>query len=548
MASVSSVADSNVIAALAAGLALYVAFRKWGSSTRNDGVESLPRAAAGHWLWGNEKEAWSTPESGFFTAGAKRYGFTFTLKGALFHPDIIYTGDPAAITTIFTQDPENYPKTSAILPLYERFLGNSLVIATGDDHVRLRAQLSPIFTQENVKLMDTAIWSSTNKFVTALKGIIKSSPSVSSLNSHAPKDDAVKIDAVHWGEKVALDIIGTAGLGHDFELGETPEGKRILASLNNIMQQSIMPASFTTGWVLRAFPFIVKLPISVIQAQGETKLIVRELAQAWLNDPEATARETSQKTILSVLKEMQLASGQTTESLLDHVVNFIIAGHESSGLAIAFAMYQLANHKDFQEQLRQEIKDFPNDEPSYDDFQNQLPLLDAACKEIMRLHPAAGFLERVAAQDGIIPLRFPVKNRKTGQEMNSVKIKKGQLIYVSHAAVNKLPTVWGPDAAEFRPERWLPGNPGASPLPNRSDVSKGWNGMMTFLEGPRLCIGFRLAVYDWKIVMFALLKNFELLPTGDKVETLYGSTTLLVPYVKGEHDTVCHVPVKIRCI
>lgn len=68
--------------------------------------------------------------------------------------------------------------------------------------------------------------------------------------------------------------------------------------------------------------------------------------------------------------------------LYDHIVTFVVAGHETTGSTIAFSLYALACNQDIQNQLRDEVLSFPG-EPTYDDFANidTLPLLDAVCKE-----------------------------------------------------------------------------------------------------------------------------------------------------------------------
>ena len=61
--------------------------------------------------------------------------------------------------------------------------------------------------------------------------------------------------------------------------------------------------------------------------------------------------------------------------------------------------------------------------------------------------------------------------------------------------MGRVKSVWGEDAAEFRPERWLD----PSRLPSASDTPPGWNGLMAFSAGPRICIGYRLAVLEFKV-------------------------------------------------
>lgn len=61
--------------------------------------------------------------------------------------------------------------------------------------------------------------------------------------------------------------------------------------------------------------------------------------------------------------------------------------------------------------------------------------------------------------------------------------------------MGRVKSVWGEDAEEFKPERWLD----ATRLPSASDTPPGWNGLMAFSAGPRICIGYRLAVLEFKV-------------------------------------------------
>ena len=54
----------------------------------------------------------------------------------------------------------------------------------------------------------------------------------------------------------------------------------------------------------------------------------------------------------------------------------------------------------------------------------------------LRMYPSASHTERIALKDDVLPLRFPVKSA-TGEEMTSVRIKEGQLIYVPIIAINR---------------------------------------------------------------------------------------------------------------
>lgn len=72
--------------------------------------------------------------------------------------------------------------------------------------------------------------------------------------------------------------------------------------------------------------------------------------------------------------------------LISQMRTIISAGYETVSAIVAWMLYEIACNSDFQEQLREEICAIPN--PSFDQLDNDLPLLDAALKETLRLHPA----------------------------------------------------------------------------------------------------------------------------------------------------------------
>ena len=61
--------------------------------------------------------------------------------------------------------------------------------------------------------------------------------------------------------------------------------------------------------------------------------------------------------------------------------------------------------------------------------------------------------------------------------------------------MGRIKSVWGEDAADFKPERWLD----ASRFRSAGDIPQGWNGLLAFSAGPRICIGYRLAVLEFKV-------------------------------------------------
>ena len=58
-------------------------------------------------------------------------------------------------------------------------------------------------------------------------------------------------------------------------------------------------------------------------------------------------------------------------------------------------------------------------------------------------------------EDTVIPLQYPIKDIRTQNDIHEIIVRKGTPVYVGLASTNRSTALWGPDAAEFRPERWI---------------------------------------------------------------------------------------------
>jgi len=173
-----------------------------------------------------------------------------------------------------------------------------------------------------------------------------------------------------------------------------------------------------------------------------------------------------------------------------------------------------------------------------------MPLLDAVTKEALRKYPAAPLTERIATRDDELPLRHPIESPVTGELLHSIRIKKGQTIFLPVIAINPMDALYG-DGDVFRPERWLTEKDAG--LPDKSElVSAGWNGTLTFSAGARLCIGYRLALFEYKALLASMIQRFEF--HDDKMEVEFRHVGSLQPRVVGREAEGVQLPIRMSFV
>lgn len=157
-----------------------------------------------------------------------------------------------------------------------------------------------------------------------------------------------------------------------------------------------------------------------------------------------------------------------------------------------WAMYLLCKHPEVQERLREEVRSklpSPDQDIAAADV-DSCQYLRAVCNEILRLWAPVSLTLRVAACDTSINGQF---------------VPKGTTIILAPWAINTSKHLWGPDALEFKPERWLDADGKAN---NKGSAESNFS-FLTFLHGPRSCIGQKFAQAEFECLLAAWVGRFE---------------------------------------
>lgn len=108
--------------------------------------------------------------------------------------------------------------------------------------------------------------------------------------------------------------------------------------------------------------------------------------------------------------------------------------------------------------------------------------------ETLRLYPTVPITMREAIRDSNL----------AGQP-----IPKGVVVILSMWQMNRSPEVWGPEAGDFRPERWI-----TDGKPNTSGGAQSNYDLLTFLHGPRSCIGQGFAKAEMRCLLASMIRTF----------------------------------------
>ncbi|KAK7036081.1 cytochrome P450 [Favolaschia claudopus] len=215
----------------------------------------------------------------------------------------------------------------------------------------------------------------------------------------------------------------------------------------------------------------------------------------------------------------------------------------------SWALVELSMHPEKQKRLRAELSAFSTADPLYDDLNSpSLPYLDAVVREALRLHPILAESPRIVPstaprplEDDVLPLATPIRT-PSGALIDSVPVRKGTVLTASLNWTNLSKSVWGEDAAEFKPERWLNGEEG---IPASAKEYPGYHHTMIFSDGPRTCLGKGFALTEMKVVLSLLIRKFVFSPR-DGMDTKYEKAMFLGPHPKVADEPGGRLPMRVR--
>ncbi|KAG0646456.1 Cytochrome P450 monooxygenase FUM15 [Hyphodiscus hymeniophilus] len=388
------------------------------------------------------------------------------------------------------------PKQAARLLIY--FFGAGMPFVEGDTHKFQKKTMMPAFTFRHIMDLYPVFWRFSKELLVEVSTEVEMNTGrarVTNAVEHPIDSDQSVLNVVRWFKTITLDIMGVAGMGQDFEARKNKDNNQLVQAYHTLFAPDWQSALV---YVLRSFrmgQIVQYLPLPKNAEMEKAKLAIRDTCRH-LIQMKSNKLENGELSDVDILSVAIQSGGFTEECLIDQITTFLLAGHETTAVSMTWACYGLCQHPEVQTRLRNEIRGRLPSPAGADDITSldidRIPYLKAVCNEVLRYYDVFVWTRREAAVDTSL----------LGQP-----IPKGTAMVIPFRAIHRDKSLWGHDADVFNPDRWMSDSSSGS-----SRVSGGATsnfGVMSFLHGPRSCIGENFARAEFACLLAAWVGRFE---------------------------------------
>ncbi len=365
--------------------------------------------------------------------------------------------NPADVRHVLQDNARNYHKS----PLYDKLrlsLGNGLLTSEDEFWLRQRRIAQPAFHRQRIA---------------ALAGVMAEAARDAAAQWETIASAGRPVDVAEEMMRLTRTVVLRALLGAD--LG--PFGAKVDTAWT-IMNQHIGESFWSLG-------FTDRLPTPKHRRFQAARSVLRAAVDHVISERRRRPSDTAD--LLSMLmsaRDEETGEAMTDEQLRVEVTTFLLAGQETTSLALTWTWYLLSQHPDAARRLEEEIDVVLDGRPpEYTDLAN-LPFARMVVDEAMRLYPPAWGFSRQALQD---------------DELGGFHLPRGWLAFVIPYVLHRLPAFWDdPDA--FDPERFTP----------ERSAGRSKYVYLPFGAGPRQCIGSHFALIEAQVVVATLAQSYRL--------------------------------------
>jgi cytochrome P450 len=388
-----------------------------------------------------------------FVAGPPRLRNTLY---AVFHPD--------AVRRVLATEADGYRKDNVFYEEVRWALGDGLLNSQDERWLRQRRFIQPLFTRRRI----AGYAESMAQEARALVG---------GWRPEAARGGVV--DAHAEMSRLTLRVVGRLLFGAD-----TDHAVPVVRYAFPILGEYARHRAFAPVRLPREWP--TRTNRRAARAQHAIRAVCAELIAQRRAAPDAGGDDLL--TLLVAARD----NGETLDDaeIRDQVLIFMLAGHDTTAIALTFALHLLGRHPDAQRRLQAEVDAVLDDRtPTADDFE-RLPYTAMVLKEAMRLFPPAPGLGRRTA---------------SGDVIDGFAIPPGADVVLSPWVTHRHPDFW-PEPERFDPERFGP----------EQETGRHRHAYLPFGAGPRACIGQYFSMLEAVIALAVIAQAYEVdSPDGD---------------------------------
>jgi len=365
--------------------------------------------------------------------------------------------DPAGMKQVLLDRLSNYPKSEIMKRMLRPAIGNSLFNAEGAEWKWQRQAVAPVFTHRNVMALAPAMTATAQRTCDRLK--------------------AGRAELVGEMLTATFDVICDVALSGREHFDSETFARAITGYFRTAGRASLLDFLGIPEWFPRPGELLAASSVHTMHSMVAAAIQARR----------DQAAPPADDLLAHMLEAQDPETGQrmSPDELIFNMQFFIVAGHETTALALSWALYLLANTPQEQDKARAQVRDVLGGRAAGPADLAALPLVRQALEEAMRLYPPVGMLaRRVVAQD----------------ELCGRIIQPNDILFLPIWALHRHQLLWE------RPDDFLPARFDAGAQRHKYQY-------LPFGAGPRVCVGADFAMMQAQIILATLLQQFRFGPS-----------------------------------
>jgi len=367
--------------------------------------------------------------------------------------------DPASIRRILKDRVEDYPKSNTTKAILRPAIGDSLFVAEGAHWHWQRRVAAPVFSHRNIAALGPVMTAAAEN-------------ACARLDAQTGRAADLHHEMVTATFEVISDVTLSGGQAFDRD----DMHRAINSYISETAKVSLFDLLGLPDWVPRLNRMFTQRTMGDMKSVADAAIETRRAAP-----------HTGVPDLLDLLltgQDPKTGRSMNTEELRDNLLTFIVAGHETTALTLAWALYLCAFDEGVQTRARAEAQAVLGDRAATAEDLAALPYIRQIVDEALRLYPPAAFLSRTAQKNDTL----------CGRD-----IRPGETVMLPIYALHRHHLLW-PDPDRFDPDRFKD--------PKAIDRYA----YLPFGDGPRICIGASFAIQEAVIILATLLARFRFTP------------------------------------